>query len=179
MTSSSSLTTSHSHSHKNDETNNKYYEMRHYVEPIILFSGIFFNLVLIALIYRRKRTKLLRSTKPLRYLLIAMLVSDTWYLIYHANVWYFFVHNKPDLSSFDVLCQVNTYLNYFFSVLLEFNMLSADWILLRIVFKSTAATKRRERGTSIYDQFYVKVCVPNKNFSKSQDFQTFNYQCLS
>lgn len=135
-------------------TNN---QMRYYIEPIILFSGIVFNLALAVIIYTKKRTKSLRSTKPLRYLLISMLVSDTWYLVYHVNVWYFFVHDRPDLSSSDVFCQLNTYLNYFFSIFLEFNMLSADYILLRIVFKSRAATKNRERGVSIYDQFHVKT----------------------
>jgi hypothetical protein len=127
----------------------KYNQIRQYVEPFILFSGIFFNIVLILIIYCKKRTKLLRSTKPLRYLLIAMLVSDTWYLLYQVNVWYFFFKNKPDLSSFNVLCQLNTYLNYFFSILLETNMLSADWILLIIVFKSS----NRNHEISIYDKF--------------------------
>lgn len=144
-------------------TTNKYHQIRYYVEPVILFSGIIFNLVLILIIYTKKRTKSLRSTKPLRYLLICMLISDTWYLVYHVNVWYFFVRNRPDLSSFNILCQLNTYFNYFFSILLEFNMLSADWILLRIVFKSSkSAAKTRDRGVSIYDQFNVKADKPQR-----------------
>lgn len=137
----------------------KYGELRELVEPAILFSGILFNLTLMLITLRKKRTKSLRTTKPLRYLLIGMLVSDTWFLIYHVNVWYYFIHNKPDLSSLDILCQLYTYFNYFFAILLECNMLAADWILLHIVFKSAArATERsrcRERGISVYDQFRV------------------------
>lgn len=64
--------------------NNKYHKLRFYVEPVILFSGIIFNLILMLIIYAKKHTKMLHSKKPLRYLLIAMLVSDTWYLVYQV-----------------------------------------------------------------------------------------------
>lgn len=148
----------HDHYNSNNMTSNvtsNYDHLRRIAEPAILFSGIVFNLALVLIVYAKKRTKGLRSTKPLRYLLISMLVSDTWYLVSHVNVWYYFIHNKADLSSLQVFCQLNTYFNYFFAILLEFNMLAADWIILRIVFKSTAVRRSRERAISVYNQFQV------------------------
>lgn len=48
--------------------------------------------------------------------------------------------------------------------MLECNMLSADWILLRIVLKSNEARhrRRRKRGLSVYDQFHVSDSKADK-----------------
>lgn len=116
--------------------------IKHFLEPFILVVGIKFNILLIIITYKNNRTKNLRSTKPMRYLLISILISDTWFLLKELNVWFFLFRNGPDLTSFNILCQLSSYLNYFLSILLEVYMISADFILLSIVFRHNNSSSR-------------------------------------
>ncbi|RNA10471.1 hypothetical protein BpHYR1_028173 [Brachionus plicatilis] len=93
------------------------------MEPVTLFSGIFLNICLYIIIYRKKKTNFLQSTKPMRYLLMAILLSDTWFLI-------------DNLTSVNFMCQFISYLNYFLPIILEFSMMTADYILISLVMKS-------------------------------------------
>ncbi|CAF0977327.1 unnamed protein product, partial [Brachionus calyciflorus] len=110
---------------------------KYLIEPITLIIGVNLNIFLYIIIYRKKRTKNLQSTKPLRYLLMTILLSDTWFLIDKFNIWYFSIMKKNNLTSVNFLCQFISYLNYFVPIILEFSMLAADYILVSLVFKST------------------------------------------
>lgn len=122
---------------------------RYFMQPVTLFSGIFFNVCLYIIIYRQQKTKFLESTKPLRYFLMVILLSDTWYLIDKVNLWAFSFSN---LSTINFMCQFISYLNYFFPILLEFSMLTADYILISLVMKS----RKFSKSPNIYNDFLNK-----------------------
>jgi hypothetical protein len=124
-----------------------------FVEPTIFLGGLVANILLIIIIFKNKHTKSLSSSKPMRYLLVGMLVSDVWFLLDQTNVWFFSIVDKPDLSSYNGTCQIYTYLEHFFAISLEFYMLFADYILLVILFKSKKSILSPEE---VYNQFMVR-----------------------
>lgn len=137
--------------------------IKYFLEPFILILGIIFNLLLLCITYTFKRTNCLHSTKPLRYLLISMLISDTWFLLKELNVWYFLFKNGPDLTSFDIICQLSSYFSYFLSILLEVFMISADFILLKIALKKTSS---KDLAEDVYNDF-----LNEKSLEKESIFQ--------
>lgn len=136
---------------------------RYFMQPVTLFSGIFFNVCLYIIIYKQKKTKLLESTKPLRYFLMVILLSDTWYLIDKVNLWSFSFSKKNSLNTINFVCQFISYFNYFIPILLEFSMLTADSILISLVMKS----RKFSKSANIYNDFLNKQC-DTKKFSKNQ-----------
>lgn len=129
--------------------------MKCIIEPLILFTGLVSNLILMIVIVRNRRTDGLISDKPMRYLLIAILLSDIWFLMDTINVWYFSMQNKPDLSSYSGACQIYTYMEYLFSTSIEFYMISADFILLNLVRKS------KKRASTHADEIYTENLIEN------------------
>ena len=97
---------------------------------MFLLCGLVLNSVFILIIYKKRLTKKFQSPKPFRHILIAILLCDMAYLLNESDVW-----NKPIFTSYNGICQLNTYLNALFAVLHEFHMLYASYILFRITFK--------------------------------------------
>jgi hypothetical protein len=145
--------------------------MKCFIEPLVLFSGLISNIVLILIIHKKKYTKSLSSSKPLGYLLIGMLVSDVWFLIQQINVWYFTLMNRSDLTSYNGFCQLYTYFEYFFSFSLEFYMLFANYILLSIIFKSKKWTTHSNED--VYNQFLIPTdeSEPRKSSLLTRNFR--------
>jgi preprotein translocase subunit SecG len=136
------------------------------VKPTIFFGGLVTNILLILIVYKNKHTKSLSSSKPLRYLLIGMLVSDVWFLIEEINVWFFSLLSQPDLSSYNGTCQIYTYLEHFFAISLEAYMLFADYILLSILFKKKKWAVSPE---DIYNQFMVPTIKSHNDANNNED----------
>jgi hypothetical protein len=72
-------------------------------------------------------------------------------VINELNIWYFYLTNQPSLTSYNGICQFNSYFNALFSVLLEFHMLCGSYIVFRITFRKTDSQDTSE----IYNQFFT------------------------
>ncbi len=71
--------------------------------------------------------------------------------MYELNIWYFYLTNQPSLTSYNGICQFNSYFNALFSVLLEFHMLCGSYIVFRITFRKADSQDRSE----VYNQFFT------------------------
>jgi hypothetical protein len=79
-----------------------------------------------------------------------MVISDLWFLVDKIYEWYVsFVKFNFDPLSFNGACQFYSYLDNFFSILLEFYMLTANYILFCIIFKSKKTADLNE----IYNKY--------------------------
>lgn len=117
-----------------NSSKNSSFLMKCILELFILSTGLILNSIFILIIYKKKTTKRFISPKPFRYLLIAILISHIWYLINELNIWFFFLTNQPSLTVINGICQLNSYFNALFSILLEFHMIFGSFILFRITF---------------------------------------------
>lgn len=135
-----------------DATVNKNALISDIIEPVLLIAGILSNLVLIAIIFKKKKTESFRSHKPLRYLLIVILISDIAYLISELNVKIVQFGTWPDLTSFNYFCQLHSYLYYFFAVLIEFSMLSANYIVACLIH---LPKKQSKSSIDVYNDFII------------------------
>lgn len=118
-----------------NSSKNSSFLMKCILELFILSTGLILNSIFILIIYKKKTTKRFISPKPFRYLLIAILISHIWYLINELNIWFFFLTNQPSLTVINGICQLNSYFNALFSILLEFHMIFGSFILFRITFR--------------------------------------------
>jgi hypothetical protein len=82
---------------------------------------------------RNNHKKTFGSRMPLRFLLIGMLVADINHITSNINIYIFPWINFPDLTSYNVICQLTSYIFNYFSVLNECFMLVADFILLSFI----------------------------------------------
>jgi hypothetical protein len=108
-----------------------------FIYPFLIFNGLTFNItIFIILIHKKKeiksRSRLLNEENfdyiPFRYLMIAILVCDIYYLLNKLNIWFFFILNKDNLTSFDFLCQIIVYLDYISAILTKFYILIGNYI---------------------------------------------------
>lgn len=121
-----------------------------FLKLVMLIFGLVFNLLFLLLIIKNKTTKSFKSYKPFRHLLAAMVISDLWFLVDKIYEWYVsFVKFNFDPLSFNGACQFYSYLDNFFSILLEFYMLTANYILFCIIFKSKKTADLNE----IYNKY--------------------------
>ncbi len=119
----------------------------------IIIIGLVLNVSFIIVIYKNKTTKEFQSTKPFRHLIIAILISDIWLLINKFDISSAF---KINFYSYNGICQVSSYLNALFTVLLECHMLFGAYVLFRITFKKNSPEKLENESN--YDQpRHVKV----------------------
>lgn len=135
-----------------DDSFNKDSLLSDIIELVLLIAGILSNLILVAIVFKKKKTESFRSHKPLRYLLIVILICDIAYLISELNVKIFKFGTWPDLTSFNYFCQVHSYLYYFFAVLIEFSMLSANYIVACLIHLPKQNTKS---SIDVYNDFII------------------------
>jgi hypothetical protein len=119
------------------------------LELLILSTGLILNSIFILIIYKKKKTKRFLSPKPFRYLLISILISHIWYLINELNIWFFFLTNHPSLTVINGICQLNSYFNALFSILLEFHMIFGSFILFQVTFRNFES----DGANDIYNKF--------------------------
>jgi len=113
-----------------------------FLVTLISAIGIALNISFIIVICKNKRTKKFQSPKPFRQLLIAILISDIWYLLNKLDIRHFYSTLTINFTAYNGICQLNAYLNVLFSILLEFHMLFGSFTLFRITFKENDSKKQ-------------------------------------
>ena len=141
-----------------------------FLELFILVAGISLNAIFIVCIHKQKCTANFKSHKPFRHLLIAMLVSDMWYLFNELNIWYFLLVNKPSLTSYNGVCQLSSYFNALFTILHEFYMLCGNYLLFKLIFP-----RKKSHDKEVYNQFLVTD--KQKSHTKAEGVSETN--CIS
>ena len=105
-----------------------------FFEPLFVVFGIIFNILLFIIIYKDDKKTIFNCQKPLRYLLMGMLIGDINNLASRVNIYIVHLLRLPDITSFNIICQLSSYLSNYFSVLTECFMLGADFILIFLLF---------------------------------------------
>ena len=146
-----------------------------FLELFCLIAGLALNIIFIVVIQKKRSTKNFKTSKPFRHILIAILISDTWYILNELNIWYFLLTNKPLLTSYNGICQLNSYFNALFTILQEFYMLCANYMLLKIIFPK----KDRPKSAEVYNQFLVSKDDDLKNRGSCRSQQNFNLTDLN
>ena len=110
-----------------------------YLDTVILVLGLLSNITFLVIILTKNEEKTFKSTMPLRHLLVGMLIGDLTFLLSNLNSNMIAAIEFPDLTSYNIICQLTSYLINYFAVLTECFMLAADFILLFILFKPKPA----------------------------------------
>jgi hypothetical protein len=144
-----------------------------FVEPMILFAGIFLNIIFIRILIKSSKTYKLKSRKPLRFIFITILICDLWYLVDHVNIWYFSLIKKPDLTSISGVCQFHSYFSWFFAFLNELQMLTGSVLLIQFVSETTKSAH------DVYNNFLEEkitndVIKTDKNLKSSSIIREFS-----
>ena len=126
-----------------------------YLDTAILVLGLMSNIAFLIIILRKNEQKRFKSTMPLRHLLIGMLIGDLTFLLSNFNSNLIALIEFPDLTSYNIICQLTSYLINYFAVLTECFMLAADFILVFILFKPKPA--RVNAYTSFIDLSKTKI----------------------
>jgi hypothetical protein len=130
------------------------------IVPIMAIIGILSNITfLIVLNYNKKNEtyhgKYLKVKQPLRYLTIAITISDIVYLLNEINEWSLVKYRYNHYTSINGICQLYAYLINYFFVLNECHLITANFILLHFLYL--------KRNSVILQDF---VCIYNSNLVK-------------
>lgn len=129
-----------------------------FLKPFILASGLLSNIALLIIVIKNNGKKVFNSQKPIRLLLIGMLLSDIIYFASSINTFFVQVLRLPDINSYNIICQFSSYISNYFIVLNECFMLIADYILFLLLFPPKTNT-----------DIYVKYLVRHTSVKKAKD----------
>jgi hypothetical protein len=101
-------------------------------EPILITSGIIFNLIFLYIINTNKNTRN-KQRKPMYYLLLMMTLCDLWNLSYSLITFINISMDITDMNSHFNICQLSSYFNKFFEFLNLCIIISVDFILISVI----------------------------------------------
>ncbi len=128
-----------------------------FLKPAILLIGLSSNIVFLIMVIKNNSKKEFSAQKPIRFLLIGMLISDIMYFASSINTFFVQTLKLPDINSYNIICQFNSYVSNYFIVLNECFMLIADYILFLLLFPP-------KNSSDIYAKYLVKQTTkPNRN----------------
>lgn len=144
-----------------------------FLKPFILASGLFSNMALLIIIIKNNGKKVFNSQKPIRLLLIGMLLSDIIYFASSINTFFVQTLKLPDINSYNIICQFSHYISNYFIVLNECFMLIADYILFLLLFPP-------KTNTDIYAKYLVRhTSVKKAKDERRRDNKTDKYASSS
>jgi hypothetical protein len=128
-----------------------------FLEPSVIVLGLIFNLLFLIIIFKNNENKVFKSTKPMRYLLVGMLIGDISYLISSFNGHVMPLMELPDLTSFNVICQLSVYFYNYFAILAECFMFTANILMLYVLYPGKITSPQ---------SFYSDFLKEKKGFNK-------------
>ncbi len=97
-----------------------------------------------------------------------MTVGDVWYFLFN---FYSYINNIFKIPDFNILCQLGSYFSHYLSAISEISMLSADYILLRVLYFSNELVHLTSLKKNAHSKILVKkTCLKNvKTLQSSLD----------
>lgn len=149
-----------------------------FINPFLIVNGLIFNITLFLIfLFKKKKLKNIYiwnkdtySYVPYGFLIMAILVCDTYYLLSRLNIWLFFILQKPNLTTYNFLCQIISYLDYLSLILINFFILIGNYIICLLLSnrnpifeKSTDDNQLVNSTYNTSNQYNSSVFLPNSS----------------
>lgn len=133
-----------------------------FLEPFIVTFGLISNIIFFFILFKDNAKKSFNCQKPLRILLMGMLLGDINYLLASLNTYVVHLLKLPDLTTLDVVCQLSSYISNYLLVLRECLMITADYILILLLYTPSESSNNLD----IYSRFLTQDNVTDQSRSR-------------